>query len=314
MWPALLRFDTADTRVTEMSAEECGSRLTTETWRFTDRCLEVVRAGPRESAPPVVFVHGVCHDAWCWHHFLRFFADRGHDTVAVSLRGHGASSGHDRLHELGLADYVDDVARVVGKLGRRPLLVGHSMGGAIVQRYLAEYADTVRGAVLFASATAGGLGRSRFADAMRGNRPRAVFNAIRIAVGRPGRSNVNNTPFFSNRLSLEEAEAYRAHLGAESRRAIRDLLHRFEHVPPNLPPVLVIGSRDDALFGERSQRTTARAYGVSPVLLDGLCHDMMLDPQWRSAATYVLEFLQANANSSQPPGQTAAAAPERHSE
>lgn len=297
-----------------MVAEEHSSRLSTEIWTFPDRQLEVVRAGPRTSAPSIVLVHGVCHDAWCWHHFLRFFGDRGYDTVAVSLRGHGASSGRRQLHALGLADYVDDVVRVVAKLGRKPVLVGHSMGGAILQRYLALYSDTMSAAVLLASATAGGLSRSRFADALRGNRPRTLANAIRIAVGRPGRSGVNDTPFFSNRLSLEEAEAYRPHLGPESWRAIRDLLQRFEQVPPELPPMLVIGSRGDALFGEKSQRSTARAYGVSPVLLDGPCHDMMLDPQWRVAAGRVLEFLQANANSAKTPGSAAVVAPKRDSQ
>lgn len=286
--------------------------LSNEIWTFPDRHLEVVRAGPRTSDPPVVLIHGVCHGAWCWHHFVRFFADRGVETVAVSLRGHGASSGRTHLHELGLDDYVDDVVHVVERLGGEPVLIGHSMGGAVLQRYLARYSDTVSAAVLFASATAGGLGRSRFADTLRGNRPRTLVNAIRIAVGRPGRSSVNDTPFFSNRLSLQEAEAYRPRLGPESRRAIRNLLQRFEHVPSELPPMLVIGSRDDALFGEKSQRTTARAYGVSPVLLDGPCHDMMLDPQWRVAAGCVLEFLRASVNSAKAPGTPPVVAPQRY--
>ncbi len=295
-----------------MAAEERSSGIRAETWRFTDRHLEVIRAGPRTSAPPVVFIHGVCHGAWCWHHFLHFFADRGYDSIAVSLRGHGASSGREQLHRLGLSDYVDDIVQVVDRLDRKPVLIGHSMGGAILQRYLAEYADTVCAAVLFASATAGGLGRSRFADVLRGNRPRAVINAIRIAVGHPVESAVNDTPFFGNRLSRAEAEAYRTQLGPESRRAIRDLVRRFEQVPPELPPILVIGSRGDALFGEKSQRATANAYRVSPVLLDTPCHDMMLDPQWRSAAGHVLQFLQANTSPADSPRSTATGVPERH--
>jgi len=43
-------------------------------------------------APPLLFVHGICHGAWCWEeHFLPWFAERGFEAHAVDLRGHGAS-------------------------------------------------------------------------------------------------------------------------------------------------------------------------------------------------------------------------------
>lgn len=265
-----------------------------ETWRFADKQLEIVRSGPKGAAVPILLVHGVCHGAWCWQRYVSFFAQHGHDVIAPSLRGHGASSGRDRLHRIGLDDYVDDIADVVDALGRKPVLVGHSMGGAVVQRYLATRAQTVRAAVLFASATAGGLGGRRFLDVIRGNRPAAIFNALRFVSGRGGTAGqANNTPFFSGRLSATDAHAHAQRLGPESLRAVRDLLGRFVAVPHALPPMLVIGSRDDALFGVRSLQATARAYGVPALLLDGLCHDMMLDPQWRIPAEHILEFVAA---------------------
>jgi pimeloyl-ACP methyl ester carboxylesterase len=263
-----------------------------ENWHFPDKDLEVVRAGPRDSRASLVLVHGVCHGAWCWKPFSEFFATRGYDVLALSLRGHGASSGRRERHRLGLADYVADVSDVVGSLGRKPILVGHSMGGAIVQRYLATHGSTVAGAVLFASATAGGLGGRQFVDAVRGIGPKTLLNGVRIVRGRPcSPEQANDTPFFGSRLNPTAAAQYARHLGPESLRAIRDLLQRFPIKPSGLPPVMVIGSRNDALFGERSQHLTARAYGVTPLLLDGLCHDMMLDPDWELPARRVLEFL-----------------------
>ena len=39
------------------------------------------------SPPPIVFVHGSYHAAWCWReHFFQYFTDRGHDVYAVSMR------------------------------------------------------------------------------------------------------------------------------------------------------------------------------------------------------------------------------------
>ncbi|AEF37841.1 lysophospholipase [Mycolicibacter sinensis] len=266
----------------------------TETWRFADKQLEIIRGGPEDASVPILLVHGVCHGAWCWQRYIRIFAERGHHVIALSLRGHGASSGGDRLHRFGLDDYVDDVADVLGAVGRRAVLVGHSMGGAIVQRYLATRSPAVRAAVLFASATAGGLGGRRFIDVIRGIGPTAMINALRFVSGRGGTADqANNTPFFSGRLSAADAHAHAERLGPESLRAVCDLLRRGFSVPQELPPMLVIGSRDDALFGARSQRITAQTYGVREMLLDGLCHDMMLDPHWRTPAEHILEFIAA---------------------
>lgn len=264
-----------------------------EFWRFPDKQLEVMRAGPRDSVASLVFVHGVCHGAWCWRPFLEFFGARGYDALALSLRGHGASSGRRDLHRFGLADYVGDVGDVIGRLGRRPtILVGHSMGGAVVQRYLAAHGSTVSAAVLFASATAGGLGGRRFVGIIRDVGPRGLMNALRIVGGRPtSPERANDTPFFGNRLNRDEAAKYAECLGPESRRAVWDLLTRFTDIPADLPPLMVIGSRNDGLFGEKSQRATARAYGVAPLLLDGVCHDMMLDPDWELPAQHVLDFV-----------------------
>ena len=112
--------------------------------------LEVIDKGSSTESHrvPLLFVHGACGTAWCWdEHFLDFFADKGYRAVALSLRGHGASSLSKRLNSCSIADYVDDVHAVVGKLGSPPVLIGHSVGGFIVQKYL-ELHDARAGVLL----------------------------------------------------------------------------------------------------------------------------------------------------------------------
>lgn len=101
--------------------------------------LEVIDKGSvTESHPtPLLFVHGASIAAWCWdEHFLDFFASRGYRAAALSLRGHGASTLSKPLNSCSLADYVDDVNAVVGKLGFPPVLIGHSLGCWVVLNYL----------------------------------------------------------------------------------------------------------------------------------------------------------------------------------
>ena len=74
--------------------------------------LEVIARGGGGTSryPPLLFIHGSGHAAWCWaEHFLDYFADRGFDANALSLRGHGGSNGRDRLRWTSIADYVEDV-------------------------------------------------------------------------------------------------------------------------------------------------------------------------------------------------------------
>ncbi len=101
--------------------------------------LELITRTPTGDArpTPLLFVHGAYCAAWVWdRHFLPFFADRGYQAHALSLRGHGASEGHERLSSWRLRDYVADVEQVIVGLSRPPVLIGHSMGGLIVQKIL----------------------------------------------------------------------------------------------------------------------------------------------------------------------------------
>jgi pimeloyl-ACP methyl ester carboxylesterase len=130
--------------------------------------LEVIdRAPQRESGkPPLLFVHGAWHGAWCWdENFLDFFAGKGYRTLALSLRGHGTSPGPKPPHICTIADYVDDVASVAATLPQPPIVLGHSLGGFVVQKYLESH--DAPAAVLVASAPSSGITRFMLRGAKR---------------------------------------------------------------------------------------------------------------------------------------------------
>src|SRR5512145_2483916 len=101
--------------------------------------MEMITQTPTTDArpTPILFVHGMFHAAWCWaENFLPFFAQHGYTAHALNLRGHGGSEGREHLRWTPLASYVADVAQAVEQMERPPILVGHSMGGFVVQKYL----------------------------------------------------------------------------------------------------------------------------------------------------------------------------------
>jgi len=106
----------------------------------------------------LLFVHGAWHGAWCWQDFQRWFADRGWESRAVDLRGHGESNNGRSLRRTRVKHYVQDVGRVVESLETPPIIVAHSMGGLVVQRYLEDH--ELPGAVLLAPVPIGGAWRA----------------------------------------------------------------------------------------------------------------------------------------------------------
>src|SRR3990172_9353564 len=108
--------------------------------------LEVITRRPRGKAHPVplLCVHGIVHGAWCWdEQFLPYFAKQGYYASAVSLRGHGKSPNDRALRLTRTTHYVQDVKQAADALeaetGRRPVIIGHSMGGLITQKYMEQY-------------------------------------------------------------------------------------------------------------------------------------------------------------------------------
>ncbi len=106
--------------------------------------------------PPIVFVHGFgcAHDDW--DNQVAHFSPR-HQTVAVDLRGHGASPGSPA--DCSIERYGADVAEVMRALTLPPaMLVGHSLGCRVAIEAALQAPEHAAGVVL--------LDGSQFAAAM----------------------------------------------------------------------------------------------------------------------------------------------------
>jgi pimeloyl-ACP methyl ester carboxylesterase len=96
--------------------------------------LRVIEAG---AGRPIVLLHGVTLAAEVWHYQLADLAVGGYRVVALDQRGHGGSD--TGTQGLSLARLARDVAEVLVALELVDVtLVGHSMGGMVALRLLAD--------------------------------------------------------------------------------------------------------------------------------------------------------------------------------
>ncbi|MCV7030306.1 hypothetical protein AWC25_14630 [Mycobacterium sherrisii] len=257
--------------------------------------LAVIAKGqPTEAHPhPLVFVHGAFQGGWCWdEHILDFFAERGFRVLAPSLRGHGDSVTNKPLRLCSISDYVDDLASVVDTLTPRPILVGHSMGGFVVQKYLVS--NTAPAAVLLASAPPRGHVRTLLRMLRRHPGRATKFSLTGRVSDLCGRSTRGARELFFGEDMPETAIAAAVdRMQPESTRALlvdmgpAALLRRARIGAP----VLVVGGQDDVMYPPRDVVATAAYYRTEPSIISRIGHEMMLEPRWPVVAECILSWL-----------------------
>lgn len=253
----------------------------------------IVRQSPRPSgAPPLLFVHGAWHAAWCWdEHFLPFFTERGYSCYAPSLRGHGGSPGRDRLRTTRLREFVDDIDETAAQLPHNPVLVGHSMGGFLVQKYLERH--SAAGSVLLAPIPPSGALATALRVLRRNPVPFARAN-LTLSLGP-----LVSTPelvrdlLFSASTPEEQVQSVQRRLQDESYLAFLELVAvaRVRTQRVGQVPMLVLGAQNDTLVSPPQLRRTAAAYRAETQFFSDMGHDMMLEAGWRAVADRILGWL-----------------------
>jgi pimeloyl-ACP methyl ester carboxylesterase len=104
----------------------------------------------RRYETPIVMQHGMWHGAWCWESWQRLLAEWGWESHAHSLPGHAQSARQRPVWLCTLDYYLAFYQREIARMERRPVIMGHSMGGALTQWYLKYIGQDVVAAVLVA--------------------------------------------------------------------------------------------------------------------------------------------------------------------
>jgi pimeloyl-ACP methyl ester carboxylesterase len=253
--------------------------------------IETITRTPKNQThkTPLLFVHGMWHGAWCWDEFfLPYFAEQGYQATALSLRGHAGSEG--KIRGSTIANYASDVEQVAKTFDTLPVVIGHSMGGFLTQKYLER--NDAPAAVLLASAPHYGLWPTFFR--LIRQRPKMVLKALVQLRMRP----VVETPeaarwaLFSNDLQKKQLLKYYKKLDDESFRMFMDLLGlNLAHPKKIKTPLLILGAENDNAINPSQVRATAKAYGVQAEIFPNMAHDMMLEADWKSVAERILSWL-----------------------
>jgi pimeloyl-ACP methyl ester carboxylesterase len=150
----------------------------------------------KNNRPPLVFVHGSFHSAWCWcEHWMDYFVERGYPVIALSLRGTEGTFAGEGVTKVKIDEHAADIKAFLNQVDTlvknrksggkddasppfwqnildslfpselpdnvKPVLISHSFGGAAVMKYMETFPDeliNLSGAITLCSVPPGGLG------------------------------------------------------------------------------------------------------------------------------------------------------------
>jgi non-heme chloroperoxidase len=123
--------------------------LSTQSGSDEDVCLHIEDSGGE--GPPVVLIHGWPLSSKAWSPQVSVLQDAGYRVVTYDRRGFGQSAKPDS--DYSYDTLADDLLSVMDQCGlKKVTLVGFSMGGGEVARYIARYGDSRLHSVVFAAA------------------------------------------------------------------------------------------------------------------------------------------------------------------
>jgi non-heme chloroperoxidase len=264
-----------------------------------------VEAGPT----PVVFVHGLWLHAESWSPWVEAFNEAGYSASAVGWPGDGDTVAEtrdapERVAGYGLDEIVLHHAKEISDLDRKPIVVGHSFGGLIVQRLLSDGA--VAAAVAIDPAPAKGV------LYLPPSALRVASVALRNPANRNGAVSLTEGQFrygFGNVLSQQESDELweRWAIPSPGKPLFEGAL---ANVTPGSPaaidgkkatrgPLLITAGGRDHTVPATISRQTQRLYRKSPAITDlrtfsDRGHSLTIDSGWREVADTVLGWLKAH--------------------
>ena len=249
----------------------------------------------------LVFIHGMFLTPKSWAGWEAFFAERGYRCLAPAWPWHDddprtlreripAETGH-----VALRDVVDAFASVVEDLPEKPVLIGHEVGGLVVQVLVNR--GLARAGVCIGSSPPNGMmtldwdflkSSAAIANPFRGDKPYLMTE-------KEFRSRFCNTM-----TPAQTRAAFTKYAVHESRNVLRDSLGPAGRVDlaREHAPLLFIAGGQDRVIPEKLEKKNARAYAPEAGVVDfkefpGRDHFICGEPGWQEVASYVDGWLTA---------------------
>lgn len=250
----------------------------------------------------IVFIHGMFQNPKSWSHWIEFFTERNYNCVAPAWPLHEGDPAALRenppagLGDLSLDTVVAAMEAVISVMPEKPIVIGHSVGGLIVQ--LLSEKNLISGGVCIDSVAPNAMlaldwgffkNSTLITNPLKGDQPFEMDEQ-------------SFHDSFANTMSMEGSNAaFRTYATHDSRNVLRDCMGSGGQIDLDLPhfPLLFIGGEDDQIIPPALNEKNAKAYTDEKSItafkeFKHRSHFICGEPGWEEVATYVYQWLHAN--------------------
>ena len=258
--------------------------------------LEIMKTAKSNT---IVFVHGLFVNNTSWAGWKTFFEAQGYNVYTPANPGHEGNPAnlrnniHPALTNSSFEDVVMNIVKLIDTLPEKPIVVGHSLAGLVVQK-LIEMDKAVAGVSID-----GAPPKNIFAPISTLKIVLPVVNFFKGNSPYMGSKEWYHKAFFNNFTKAESDKLYEEIAVPESRKVARDtVLKSFANVDFKKAhnPLLFIGGSNDAIFSSDFTRKIAGRYKdknsiVDVKVFEGKSHFLCGEPGWEQIAEYVLNWI-----------------------
>lgn len=252
-----------------------------------------------KSTKTIVLIHGLFVNNTSWAQWKTYFESQGYKVYTPANPGHEGtpaqlrSSIHPDLTQTGFEDVVMNIVKLIDTLPEKPIVIGHSLAGLVVQK-LIEMDKAVAGVSID-----GAPPKNVLAPWATVKIVLPVVNFFKGNEAYLGSKEWYHRAFFNN-YSREESDLLFDKIAVpESRKIARDtLLTSFAKIDFKKPhnPLLFIGGQKDNIFSSSFTKRIAGSYKDSNSTVDfkgfaGRSHFIAGEKGWEEVAEYVLNWI-----------------------
>lgn len=247
--------------------------------------------------PPIVFIHGLFQNPASWAEWIAFFKEAGYDCHAPAYPFHEGDPESLRntppkgLETLDFQQVLDHLAAYLRDLPEKPILIGHSMGGLLVQK-LTEMGLASK-TVAISSAPPKGVNTFKWSF-LKANFP--TINPLKgNSACLPSKKWFHYA--FCNVDSQEQSDQYYdEYVVPEARNIPRASTKvKIDFAKPHVPLLFIAGANDHiipSVLNEKNYGKYADAAGEKSLkIFPGRSHFICGQKGWKEIAGYVREWL-----------------------
>ncbi len=257
-------------------------------------------------AKQIVFIHGMFMTALCWENWITYYKSRGYTCFAPAWPGHEQPIDVQRkkhpdpvLGRVNLQAVVECMETAIQSVGGKPVIIGHSMGGLVVQLLLQK--GLASAGVVIGSAAPQGVFTAAWSY-IRSNLP--YINPL-VPATRPVEMSFEHFRYAdANTLPMERQRAlYDRYVVPESRGVPWQSLSsvaRVDFKKPHAPLLITASEKDHSIPVSLNEANYKRYQDPGSVtdfkVFPGRDHFVIGEPGWQEVADFILSWLEQKAD------------------